>query len=59
MTEGYPFDSLQQQELPDSRIFVRRIIDYTKETYNQLKERFDQAKKFSNPNIVRLVKVLE
>lgn len=58
MTDRYPFGSFEHQDLPEGKIYVRRIVEYNASNYSSLKEKFDIARKISNPNVVKLEKVL-
>lgn len=59
MTDRYPFGSFERQDLPEGKIYVRRIVQYNSSNYANFKEKFDIARKITNPNIIKLEKVLE
>lgn len=56
---GYPFGRCFQHELPEGKIYVRRIVPYNRQNYTQLKERFEVAKKLNHRSVIKLARVLE
>lgn len=56
----YPFNVAPFWSLPSNhRIYCRRVMGSTAQTYAMLKMKLDQARRLSNPTAIRLVRVLE